>query len=61
MALTGEELGAVEAEGFDADEDLAGFGGGDGAVLELEDFWAAGLVDYCGAYGCHFDYVGWWL
>lgn len=33
MALAGEEFGAVEAEGFDADEDLAGLGGGDGALF----------------------------
>ena len=51
MALASEELGAVETEDFYADEDLAGFGGGDGAVLELEDFGVAGLVDYCGAHG----------
>jgi hypothetical protein len=28
-------------------------------VLELEDFWAAGLVDHCGAHGCHFGGGGW--
>lgn len=39
VALAGEEFGAVEAEGFDADEDLAGLGGGDGAL-----FWGRGLV-----------------
>lgn len=33
MALAGEEFGAVEAEGFDADEDLAGLGDGDGALF----------------------------
>lgn len=33
VALAGEEFGAVEAEGFDADEDLAGLGGGDGALF----------------------------
>lgn len=38
MALAGEEFGAVEAEGFDADEDLAGLGGGDGAL-----FWGEGV------------------
>lgn len=38
MALAGEEFGAVEAEGFDADEDLAGLGDGDGAL-----FWGEGV------------------
>lgn len=37
VALAGEEFGAVEAEGFDADEDLAGLGDGDGAL-----FWGEG-------------------
>lgn len=38
VALAGEEFGAVEAEGFDADEDLAGLGDGDGAL-----FWGEGV------------------
>lgn len=33
VALAGEEFGAVDAEGFDADEDLAGLGDGDGALF----------------------------
>lgn len=44
MALAREEFGAVQAAGFDADEDAAGGRGGDGDVLELEDFGAAGGV-----------------
>lgn len=35
-AAAGEELGAVEAEGFDVDEDLAGVGGGHGKGFEKE-------------------------
>lgn len=46
MALTGEELGAVEAAGFDADEDLVCLWGGDGKGLDFEDFGAAGGVNY---------------
>ena len=44
-ALAGEHFGAVQAEGFDADQDPAVGGGGDGAVLEGEDAGSAGLVD----------------
>ncbi len=44
VALAGEELGAIHAGGFDADEDAAGGGGRDGDVLDLEDFGAAGGV-----------------
>ena len=45
MALAGEELGAVEAAGFDSDEDLAIGGSRDGACFEFQNFWAAGGVD----------------
>jgi hypothetical protein len=61
MALPGEELRAVEAEGFYADEDMTCFWHGNRASFKLEDFWAAGLVDYCGAHGCHFGGGGWFV
>lgn len=44
MALAREELGAVQAAGFDADEDAAGGGDGDGDRFEAEDVGAAGGV-----------------
>lgn len=53
MALAGEEFGAVEAEGFDADEDLAGLGGGDGALFgsviwgRFSFFFFWGEVEWC--------------
>lgn len=50
MALAREELGAVHAAGFDADEDAAGGGGGDGNGFELEDFGPAGGVHDCCAH-----------
>ncbi len=50
-ALAGEELGAVETAGFHADKDLAGGWGWHGEVFELEDFGAAGGVDY-GCFHC---------
>lgn len=46
MPLASEEFGAVESEGADADEDLAGFGGGDGALFEFKRFWTSRFVDY---------------
>ena len=55
--MAGEELGAIEAAGFDADQYLAGSRGRDGDVFELEDFGAAGGVNYCCSHchlGCHF-------
>ena len=45
MPLAREELGAVQAAGFDADQDLARGRGGDGDGFEFEDFGAAGVVD----------------
>jgi hypothetical protein len=51
VALASEELGAVESESFDSDEDLASLGLGDGPGLELESFRAAGLVDYGCSHG----------
>lgn len=48
MALAREELGAVQAAGFDADEDAAGGRGRDGDVLEAEDVGAPrGVHDGC--------------
>ena len=46
MALACEEFGAVHTAGFDADEDAASGGSGDGNVLDLEDFGTAGGVHY---------------
>ena len=37
MALAGEELGAVEPKGADADEDATCCGFRDGNLLELDD------------------------
>lgn len=42
MALAREELGAVQAAGFDADEDAAGGRGGHGDGFEAEDVGPAG-------------------
>lgn len=42
MALAREEFGAVQAAGFDADEDAARGGEGDGDVFDAEDVRAAG-------------------
>lgn len=53
MALTGEELGAVEAAGFDSDENLAISGCRDGACFEFQNFWAAGGVDDGRFHGGH--------
>lgn len=48
VAAAGEDLGAVETEGFDADEAFAFLGDGDGEGLELEDRGgAAGGADDC--------------
>lgn len=44
VALAREELGAVEAAGFDADEDAAGGRGRDGDGFEVEDVGPAGGV-----------------
>ena len=38
MALASEELGAVESEGFDTDQDPALLGDWDWPLFELEDF-----------------------
>jgi hypothetical protein len=48
VPLAREELGAIETEGFHADEDLACLWGWDGAGFELEDFWSAccGMSDW---------------
>ena len=54
MALAGEELRAVETEGLHADENLARGRGWDGKGFKLENFGAAGGVDYgC----CHCRHV----
>ena len=68
MALAREELGAVEAAGFDADEDAAGGRGRDGDSFEVEDVGAAGGVhDGCAhCFGghccglCMCVWRGWW-
>ena len=53
MTLTGEKFRAVEAEGFDLDEDLASFGDGNGALFEFEDGGATcGVYDSC-LHGSH--------
>lgn len=65
VALAGEEFGAVEAEGFDADEDLAGLGGGDGALfgsvslggVSLFFFFGGEEVDGVGVFSFFFFYI----
>lgn len=54
MALAREELGAIEAAGFDADEDVAWLGGGDGDGFEVEGGGTAGAVDD----GCEHGFWG---
>ena len=44
--LASEHLGAVEAESFDVDQDLAGLRGDDGAALHLQHLRATSFVDH---------------
>jgi hypothetical protein len=41
-------------------KELTGLGSGDGAVLELENFWPAGVIDHGCTHGGHFGGVGWY-
>lgn len=43
-ALSGEEVGAVEAECFDSEAEFTWFRNWDGMVSELESVWGTGSV-----------------